>query len=93
MVWRSDMDRVDIRTRQQLAKVVVGGAVVVLVTFVHLAFGVIAGAGSHVAGCHVLDISMAQEGGHVTFSHVADADTAHDNPVTGRWSIGIAQSG
>ena len=92
MIGRGDMHRVDVRAGQQLAEVVVGLAVGVLVVFVHLALGLVAGALAHIADGHVLDIRTAQERALVAASHVADADAAHHDPVAGRRDISVPKA-
>jgi hypothetical protein len=93
MIGRGDMHRVDVRARQQLTKVVVGLAVGVLVVRVHLALGLVAGALSHIADGHILDIRTAQKRALVATAHVADTDAAHHDPIAGRRDILRTQGG
>jgi len=78
--------------RQQLAQIMVGSAGGIAVLFIgHLLDG-LAACGLHVADGHKLHIGLWQKATQVVGSPIADADTAHDDPLhsqaDGRWRRG-----
>ena len=87
MVGRGDVYRVDVFAGQQFAEVVVRLAIRVAVLVVDLVLGAIADVAADVADGHVLNVIAAKEGTLVAASHVADADTAHDDSFARRGTV------
>jgi len=84
MVRRGDVHRVDIVAGQQFAKIIVGGAVLALVTLVHLGLFPIADIPANIAHRQVLHIRAAEETAKVPASLVAEADPAHADALARR---------
>ena len=81
MVRRSDVHRVDILAGQQFAEIIVGGAVLALVTLIHLGLLPIADIFADIAHRQVMHLWAAQESAKVPAAHIAQADPAHANAL------------
>ncbi len=84
MVRRGDVHGIDIVAGEQFAKIIVGGAVLALVTLVHLGLFPIADILADIAHGEVLHIRAAQETAKVRASLVTEADPAHADALAGR---------
>ena len=83
MVGGGDDHGVDVIAAGYFAKIVAGGAIGVLVTFVDDAFGLVAMGFVHVAYRDDLHVSLSKKAVHVSAALAARADDAHDNPFAG----------
>ena len=91
MVGRRDMDRINVGSSQQFTEVVVNLAVFILVVIVDAGLRFLAVLFTDVAGCDVLHIAAPEERSLITASHVADANAAHHDPVTGCGTICVPE--
>ena len=86
VVGHGDRDGVEVAAEQELAEIVVGGAIRVAVLFIDDALGLLQMVFVEVADGHPLDLVLAQERFHVGKAHHAEPDPGHDDPV--RWRDG-----
>jgi hypothetical protein len=93
MVGRGDVHGVDVAAAEELAEIMIDGAVAVTVVFVDASLGALARALFDVTDSHVLNVAAAEEGPQIAAAHIADADAAHHDPLAGRRSFLVAQGG
>ena len=86
-----DMHGVDVRSREQFAKIVVGPAVLVLVMVVDARLGLLPIGLADIAHGNVLHVFATEECSLVATPLVADPDAPHHDPVAGRGTVGAAE--
>ena len=93
VVRGGDVHCVNVVPGQYLPEVAVGFAVGVAIMLVHAVFGAVADAFADVAHGHVLHVRLVEEDAEVAPTHVAEADTGHDNPLAGWRRLLVAADG
>jgi len=94
MIRRSDHDGVDIIAGNDIAEIIVGGAVFIVVFLVGDFAGSITIVGIHITNREYLRIGLGEEAAQIDRGTVtADADTADGDPIAGGDGAGFPKSG
>ena len=83
MVGGGDAHRVDIRSGQQLAIVVIGRRVTMAIALIDSLFGFLAKLAPKIANGHEAHIVLRQEPAQMAPAHTADANAPHDDLLAG----------